>query len=206
MLNIENIKLWTESKSFLECIVFFKSKGYSFEGIQQRSLYLLVTHRPSKNFFKCYFIILQAIFHISPALPGQQNLFRVLPGWSNAKFCIAQQDFEQFSKGHKETYHRLKEGNDALYTGLFHLCKEHSKSFCFAKNKQNKSFKRQIRRFGFNLTNLFFSIYKDRSFHCDVCNVCLDKRLEGKHKCRPNSGHDECCICLEVTIDHILYF
>ncbi|PFX25162.1 Halomucin [Stylophora pistillata] len=40
-------------------------------------------------------------------------------------------------------------------------------------------------------------IYKDRSFHCDVCNVCLDKRLEGKHKCRPNSGHDECCICLE---------
>ena len=40
-------------------------------------------------------------------------------------------------------------------------------------------------------------IHKDRSFHCDVCNVCLDKRLLGKHKCRPNSGHDECCICLE---------
>ena len=41
-------------------------------------------------------------------------------------------------------------------------------------------------------------IHSDRSFHCDVCNVCLDKRLEGKHKCRPDSGHDECCICLEV--------
>ncbi|XP_022791409.1 zinc finger CCCH domain-containing protein 13-like [Stylophora pistillata] len=40
-------------------------------------------------------------------------------------------------------------------------------------------------------------IYKDRSFHCDVCNVCLNKGLEGKHKCRPNSGHDECCICLK---------
>lgn len=41
-------------------------------------------------------------------------------------------------------------------------------------------------------------IHKDKSFHCEVCNVCLDKRLEGKHKCRPDSGHDECCICLEV--------
>ena len=45
------------------------------------------------------------------------------------------------------------------------------------------------------------SIHKDKSFHCDVCNVCLDKRLEGKHKCRPNSGHEECCICLEVSED-----
>ena len=40
-------------------------------------------------------------------------------------------------------------------------------------------------------------INKDSSFHCDVCGVCLDKRLEGKHKCRPDSGHDECCVCLE---------
>ena len=57
--------------------------------------------------------------------------------------------------------------------------------------------------------NLFFfvlnSIHKDKSFHCDVCNVCLDKRLEGKHKCRPDSGHDECCICLEVGED-LLFF
>ena len=47
---------------------------------------------------------------------------------------------------------------------------------------------------------LFFllRIHRDKSFHCDVCNVCLDKRLQGKHKCRPDSGHDECCICLEV--------
>ena len=42
-------------------------------------------------------------------------------------------------------------------------------------------------------------IHKDKSFHCEVCNVCLDKRLEGNHKCRPDSGHDECCICLEVS-------
>ncbi|WP_252177441.1 CHY zinc finger protein [Endozoicomonas sp. 4G] len=37
----------------------------------------------------------------------------------------------------------------------------------------------------------------DNSFHCDVCNVCLDIRLLGNHKCRPDSGHDECAICLE---------
>ena len=49
------------------------------------------------------------------------------------------------------------------------------------------------------------SIHKDKSFHCDVCNVCLDKRLEGKHKCRPDSGHDECCICLEVG-ENVLFF
>ena len=49
------------------------------------------------------------------------------------------------------------------------------------------------------LLNYLNRIHSDRSFHCDVCNVCLDKRLEGKHKCRPDSGHDECCICLEVN-------
>ena len=57
------------------------------------------------------------------------------------------------------------------------------------------------RVFVFCLSNVAFNhfrIHKDRSFHCDVCNVCLDKRLQGKHKCRPDSGHDECCICLEV--------
>ena len=46
---------------------------------------------------------------------------------------------------------------------------------------------------------VFNSTHKDKSFHCDVCNVCLDKRLEGKHKCRPNFGHDECCVCLGVS-------
>ncbi|WP_422473571.1 CHY zinc finger protein [Endozoicomonas sp. ALB032] len=40
-------------------------------------------------------------------------------------------------------------------------------------------------------------INSDNSFHCDVCGVCLDNRLLGNHKCRENSGHDECCICLE---------
>ncbi|WP_422136626.1 CHY zinc finger protein [Endozoicomonas sp. ALD040] len=39
--------------------------------------------------------------------------------------------------------------------------------------------------------------FKDKCFHCDVCNVCLDKRYQDNHKCRKNSGHDECCICLE---------
>ena len=40
-------------------------------------------------------------------------------------------------------------------------------------------------------------IHKDKSFHCDVCNVCLDNGLAGNHKCRPDSGHDACSICLE---------
>ena len=49
---------------------------------------------------------------------------------------------------------------------------------------------------------LNFRIHQDKSFHCEVCNVCLDKRLEGNHKCRPDSGHDECCICLEVRFNY----
>ena len=40
-------------------------------------------------------------------------------------------------------------------------------------------------------------VYSHKSFHCDVCNVCLDKQLLGKHKCRADSGHDSCGICLE---------
>ena len=48
-------------------------------------------------------------------------------------------------------------------------------------------------------------IHQDKSFHCEVCNVCLDKRLEGNHKCRPDSGHDECCICLEVSVNEIAW-
>ena len=49
----------------------------------------------------------------------------------------------------------------------------------------------------------YFRIHQDKSFHCEVCNVCLDKRLEGNHKCRPDSGHDECCICLEVRFNFL---
>ena len=49
-------------------------------------------------------------------------------------------------------------------------------------------------------------IHQDKSFHCEVCNVCLDKRLEGNHKCRPDSGHDECCICLEVSFNLLCLF
>ncbi|WP_257280389.1 CHY zinc finger protein [Endozoicomonas sp. ISHI1] len=40
-------------------------------------------------------------------------------------------------------------------------------------------------------------IHTDSAFHCDVCNVCYDIGLKDNHKCRENSGHDECCICLE---------
>ena len=40
-------------------------------------------------------------------------------------------------------------------------------------------------------------IHKDKSFHCEICNVCMDEKLKGKHKCRPDSGHDSCGICLE---------
>ncbi|XP_028406506.1 RING finger and CHY zinc finger domain-containing protein 1-like isoform X1 [Dendronephthya gigantea] len=39
----------------------------------------------------------------------------------------------------------------------------------------------------------------DRSFHCDICGVCLDVQLKENHKCRPDSGHEHCGICLEDT-------
>ena len=42
-------------------------------------------------------------------------------------------------------------------------------------------------------------IHKHRSFHCDVCGVCLDVQLQDNHRCRAGSAHDECCICLEVS-------
>lgn len=38
---------------------------------------------------------------------------------------------------------------------------------------------------------------KEKSFHCDVCNFCMDKSAQDNHPCRPDSAHDECCICLE---------
>ncbi|WOG27566.1 RING finger domain-containing protein [Endozoicomonas sp. 8E] len=38
---------------------------------------------------------------------------------------------------------------------------------------------------------------KDEAFHCDVCNFCMNKSSKDTHPCRPDSGHDECCICLE---------
>ena len=45
----------------------------------------------------------------------------------------------------------------------------------------------------------YFRIHKHRSFHCDICGVCLDVQLRDNHKCRAGSAHDECCICLEVV-------
>ena len=40
-------------------------------------------------------------------------------------------------------------------------------------------------------------INKDKSFHCDVCDVCLNINRKGNHKCRPDSAHEKCSICLE---------
>ncbi|XP_068700098.1 uncharacterized protein [Montipora foliosa] len=40
-------------------------------------------------------------------------------------------------------------------------------------------------------------------YHCEKCGICrvhagsLDERREGNYKCRPESCHDKCCICLE---------
>ena len=33
------------------------------------------------------------------------------------------------------------------------------------------------------------------------CDVCLNKRLKGKPKYIPQSGQDECCICVEVMAE-----
>ena len=46
---------------------------------------------------------------------------------------------------------------------------------------------------------MFFRVHEDRSFHCDVCGVCLDVKLLENHICRPGSAHDQCCICFEVS-------
>ncbi|XP_068755992.1 uncharacterized protein [Montipora capricornis] len=40
-------------------------------------------------------------------------------------------------------------------------------------------------------------------YHCEKCGICrvhagsLDEGREGNYKCRPESCHDKCCICLE---------
>ncbi|XP_058945962.2 uncharacterized protein [Pocillopora verrucosa] len=46
-------------------------------------------------------------------------------------------------------------------------------------------------------------ILKDNPLHHDIskCNVCLKKWLQRKPKCIPQSGQDECCICLEVMAE-----
>ena len=48
-----------------------------------------------------------------------------------------------------------------------------------------------------------FRILKDNPLHHDIskCNVCLNKWLQRKPKCIPQSGQDECCICLEVMAE-----
>ena len=59
----------------------------------------------------------------------------------------------------------------------------------------------------------FFNIFKDRSFHCDVCNVCLDKRLEGRHSSRealPLFGGNDLLLALKLrcckTFHHYSHF
>ena len=47
---------------------------------------------------------------------------------------------------------------------------------------------------------IIYRIHGDRSFHCEICGVCLDVQLKNNHKCRADSAHDECCICLEVIL------
>ncbi|XP_022789000.1 uncharacterized protein LOC111328760 [Stylophora pistillata] len=46
---------------------------------------------------------------------------------------------------------------------------------------------------------IIFRIHKVESFHYLVSNLYLDKRLQGKHECRSDYGHDECCICQEQS-------
>ena len=46
-------------------------------------------------------------------------------------------------------------------------------------------------------------IVMDHPLNHDIskCDVCLNKRFQGKPKCIPQSGQDECCICLEVMAE-----
>ena len=48
-----------------------------------------------------------------------------------------------------------------------------------------------------------FRIVIDHPLNPDIskCDVRLNKRLQGKPKCIPQSGQDECCICLEVMAE-----
>ena len=54
---------------------------------------------------------------------------------------------------------------------------------------------------------LYFSCRTNgnRSFHCDVCGICMDLERLGNHICREGSGHDECCICLQVLSIGTIY-
>ena len=41
---------------------------------------------------------------------------------------------------------------------------------------------------------------QENFFHCDKCNICLDKRLQNNHKCRESCREDLCGICFEVSM------
>ena len=55
-------------------------------------------------------------------------------------------------------------------------------------------------------TSLCCRVHGNRSFHCDMCGVCLDVNLRGNHKCREGSAHDECCVCSEVSTAFVLQY
>ena len=40
-------------------------------------------------------------------------------------------------------------------------------------------------------------LYKDETLHCDLCNICVVKKSGVEHKCRPDSGHETCGVCLK---------
>ena len=54
--------------------------------------------------------------------------------------------------------------------------------------------------------SLWCRVHGNRSFHCDMCGVCLDVNLRGNHKCREGSAHDECCVCSEVRTVFVLQY
>lgn len=38
---------------------------------------------------------------------------------------------------------------------------------------------------------------KDNFKHCDICDICISKQLEGSHKCVEKISRGNCAVCLE---------
>ena len=121
-----------------------------------------------------------------------------------AKFCIAQQHFELCSKVERRWIERSE--RYIAHWLVLPLQRTFQWFLLWVKHPPAWNNVSDVMAQSFNLNKLFFSWYRDTSFHCDVCNVCMERRLEGNHKCFENSGRGKCCVCLEVIIDHISYF
>ena len=52
----------------------------------------------------------------------------------------------------------------------------------------------------------YFRINGHRSYHCNICGVCLDKKLLGNHSCREGSAHDPCVLCSQVSYQAWRFF